>query len=257
MEYGTTLSHHGILNQKWGVRNGPPYPLSPGAHSAAEKRSAKSGISTLAQYVSNRKKKYKRKKAVEKARQTRIQNEKKKYEKEHYDELKAKALKAGTATDVMKYKGDLTNQQLRDVIDRLGYESKLMTMSEAERATLGKKIDRAMSKLDTGRDWLEKGSRAYNAVAKVINAFDGEDSLPIIGEKHKDKNQTKTDKFKRKQEKEKYRALKLNNDEKERKLNKEIKAEKTKKKEEQAAKEQEKIKKLAEIIYEEEKKKNS
>ena len=32
------LSHHGILNQKWGVRNGPPYPLGGGDYSAAEKK---------------------------------------------------------------------------------------------------------------------------------------------------------------------------------------------------------------------------
>lgn len=32
------LTHHGILNQKWGVRNGPPYPLGGGAYSASEKR---------------------------------------------------------------------------------------------------------------------------------------------------------------------------------------------------------------------------
>lgn len=32
------LYHHGIQGQKWGVRNGPPYPLKAGAHSAAEKK---------------------------------------------------------------------------------------------------------------------------------------------------------------------------------------------------------------------------
>ena len=32
------LSHHGILGMKWGKKNGPPYPLSPGAHSAREKK---------------------------------------------------------------------------------------------------------------------------------------------------------------------------------------------------------------------------
>lgn len=32
------LEHHGIKGQKWGVRNGPPYPLKSSDHSAAEKR---------------------------------------------------------------------------------------------------------------------------------------------------------------------------------------------------------------------------
>ncbi len=32
------LYHHGIAGQRWGSRNGPPYPLSAGAHSASEKK---------------------------------------------------------------------------------------------------------------------------------------------------------------------------------------------------------------------------
>lgn len=32
------LSHHGILGQKWGKQNGPPYPLSSSAHSSSEKK---------------------------------------------------------------------------------------------------------------------------------------------------------------------------------------------------------------------------
>ena len=40
-----TLSHHGIKGQKWGQRNGPPYPLGAGDHSAAEKRAASGGPS--------------------------------------------------------------------------------------------------------------------------------------------------------------------------------------------------------------------
>ena len=33
------ISHHGILGQKWGKKNGPPYPLSSNQHSMAEKAS--------------------------------------------------------------------------------------------------------------------------------------------------------------------------------------------------------------------------
>lgn len=32
------LHHHGILGQKWGVRNGPPYPLGGGDYTPAEKK---------------------------------------------------------------------------------------------------------------------------------------------------------------------------------------------------------------------------
>jgi len=32
------LEHHGILGQKWGVKNGPPYPLGASEHSTSEKK---------------------------------------------------------------------------------------------------------------------------------------------------------------------------------------------------------------------------
>ena len=32
------MYHHGIKGQKWGVQNGPPYPLGASDHSAGEKK---------------------------------------------------------------------------------------------------------------------------------------------------------------------------------------------------------------------------
>jgi len=36
--YENELYHHGIFGQKWGKKNGPPYPLKPSKHSASEKK---------------------------------------------------------------------------------------------------------------------------------------------------------------------------------------------------------------------------
>lgn len=50
--YDNTFEHHGILGQKWGVKNGPPYPLdensgsnSSGKHGGDKKKSGSSGSS--------------------------------------------------------------------------------------------------------------------------------------------------------------------------------------------------------------------
>lgn len=43
------LRHHGIDNQKWGVRNGPPYPLSPEDHKAVI---SKGDVKTLQEHSS-------------------------------------------------------------------------------------------------------------------------------------------------------------------------------------------------------------
>lgn len=35
---GDSIAHHGILGQKWGVKNGPPYPLKGGSYTKSEER---------------------------------------------------------------------------------------------------------------------------------------------------------------------------------------------------------------------------
>ena len=37
-DYRNYLAHHGILGMKWGVKNGPPYPLGIGDHNASERK---------------------------------------------------------------------------------------------------------------------------------------------------------------------------------------------------------------------------
>ena len=48
----TELYHHGILGQKWGVRNGPPYPLDESQYSGKERMFART-VNEMAPYRIN------------------------------------------------------------------------------------------------------------------------------------------------------------------------------------------------------------
>ena len=56
--YSTELAHHGILGQRWGKKNGPPYPLDAEDHSSSEKKAGwRKSISNRVEYTKEKVKK--------------------------------------------------------------------------------------------------------------------------------------------------------------------------------------------------------
>lgn len=96
------ICHHGILGQKWGVMNGPPYPLSGSSHNASERKagwqsSLKGGVKKAKQAVSDRVKKITSKKTGEK-------DTKEKEEKEEKETKEKKEKKTETKTQTKQEK---------------------------------------------------------------------------------------------------------------------------------------------------------
>ena len=52
-DYRYYLAHHGIRGQKWGVRNGPPYPLDENVKADAIHKEAKSKVAKITADVKN------------------------------------------------------------------------------------------------------------------------------------------------------------------------------------------------------------
>lgn len=117
------LEHHQILGGKWGVMNGPPYPLGRGDHSASEKSAAKKagikvGSDSGKGSIEN----------VEKKKSS-VQNKPKKSKKELTpEEKREKALEAarsGDAKKIAKNMDQLSTEELRDATDRARYKNQL------------------------------------------------------------------------------------------------------------------------------------
>ncbi len=105
------LEHHGILGQRWGKLNGPPYPLGSDDHSSSEKSAAKAaGVSVGSDSGKGSIENVKKSKS-----KTGVQNKPKKELTE--EEKREKALDAARSGDkkkLAKYMDYLSTDELRD-----------------------------------------------------------------------------------------------------------------------------------------------
>ena len=144
------LEHHGIKGQKWGIRRFQPYPKGhKGGKEVGEAANKKPVTLTK-----------------EEAR-------------ELYESRKQKALKSGGPKDVLAFKGDLTNQQMQEAITRMDLERKLTSYANAGVKTMEQKVDEAMRSIKKATDWVNIGSNAYNAFAKIYNASEEGSKKPL------------------------------------------------------------------------------
>ena len=179
--YPEFLEHHGILGMKWGLQNGPPYPLSRQDHNKVVKKAKgeKKGnfISDMKAKSAAKKRAKKRAASLAKARAARAEKARKEAAEKKLMDDKERVLKSGSATELARYKGRLTNKELQDAWQRLEYEAKILSKAEAENVKPDKvkdffdRLETVSGYVKKGTDAVKVGIDAYDTFVDVYNKF--------------------------------------------------------------------------------------
>lgn len=163
------LEHHGILGQKWGKKQGPPYPLDSSDHSAAEKKAG------WRQSLEENRDKVKEKVSEVKASIAARKEAKEKAAVEKYEEEKRKILESGDLKQIAKIKDELSTNELNaalnraDTIARLNQKAGITEKpsgAEAREAKKEAKAEKAALKAEEKKQKI-LASGDLNKIAKI------------------------------------------------------------------------------------------
>lgn len=137
------LYHHGVDDQKWGVRHGPPYPLDPSPAKQAIRK--KKSVGLIQRFKNKRK-----------GKKLREAKERKKKEREEID----KAVKAGNAAKVEKLQSKMSDEELYNAINRLNLSQSVATLKTAE----------SMRRMEKGRAFLSTSANIATSAANIVES---------------------------------------------------------------------------------------
>ena len=143
------LQHHGILGQRWGIRR---FQRKDGSLTTAGKK--------------------RRGDADEKDDTSK---------QEEYEARKQKAIKSGSAKEVLKFKGDLTPQEMKYIQDRINWEQNMKSLSAKEVSKGKARADKVFGAMDDITRYAGSAAKLWNTAANIYNAFSNNPvSLPKI-----------------------------------------------------------------------------
>lgn len=164
------LEHHGVKGQKWGDKNGPPYPLnSKGKEKFREKVKKRKEKEKKEGFLERRKRKKEEKVKIEAAKKKQAEAAARKKEKDaakkkeaEKDKIREKLLTSTDAEFINKHKDLLTYQELNDRINRINLDKKIGELAK------GKKEKSALKK---GEEFLNSVGNMATSVGKIAEAY--------------------------------------------------------------------------------------
>lgn len=171
------------MNEYFYFAHGGPgsgrYPLGSGERPYQKFEKSRSRGGGISGYIRSRREK----KAANKQQKSEIESERRKNEEEKEARRKAadkeRVLREGTATEVMRYQGELTNQELQNAFTRLNLESNIRALSQKEMKSAMDQVDSIMKKVKMGTEWVRIGTDAYNSIAAIYNTTSEGQNNPL------------------------------------------------------------------------------
>lgn len=204
----THLEHHGIENQRWGDRNGPPYPLKPDQMTAAQQRAnANEGwFKRKKREAAEKKEAERQEKIAEKERKIKAKKLKKNLARaaRKYglnQEKKNEIIRKGDVEKAHKYKDAFSQKEIADLLERKRLNDMLdmevSKISQRQKEDGIRKFETMGRYLNTVVGVGKAGVDLYNIYAGVSNALMGTNKSLISlnpGDRNKDKNKDKNNK---------------------------------------------------------------
>lgn len=165
------LEHHGILGQRWGKLNGPPYPLGSGAHSSSEKKAAaaagvKVGSDSGKGSIANVKKRS--------SSQATVKKPKKELTEEEKRAEALKAVKTGDKKKIAKYAEYLTSQELQDADNRVRNLSNITREDPSNRKASRAEMEKMEAIRSGDREKIKQHAdqMSYQELSEALNRVD-------------------------------------------------------------------------------------
>ena len=146
-DYRDYLAHHGILEQEWGVRHGPPYPLDYGDHSAAEKRAmSKKGVKYMgaegSELIRKKPKRKSLKERFEEAKSAKLAAKKKK--------LADEAIREGTAANLNRNRNLFSPDEIKEIVNKMDKQAEANRLLQARSSDFKRKAETRQKDLEKG-----------------------------------------------------------------------------------------------------------